>query len=67
MTRNEGSFDRGLRAAIGMLLVILALAGVFAAAWLYWGAIIVGVVLLVTAATGFCPAYRLLGVRTCRG
>jgi hypothetical protein len=29
-------------------------------------AVILGVVLVLTGATGYCPIYRVLGVRTCR-
>ncbi len=64
MTRNEGTADRVARALLGAVLVALALWSLAGA--LYWIALIVGIVLLVTAATGFCPAYRLLGIRTCR-
>lgn len=66
--RNEGTMDRGLRGIAGLALLALALisgAAVFNAAWAFWAAIVVGAVLLVTAVTGFCPAYRLFGLKTC--
>ena len=69
MLINQGTLDRVLRAVIGIVLIVLPLATsapVFTSAVLYWGAILVGAVLLITAVTGFCPAYRLLGIRTCR-
>jgi O-antigen ligase len=59
MTRNMGSMDRGIRVAVGALLVVLAATGTVGV----WGWI--GVVPLVTAAIGWCPAYTLLGIRTC--
>lgn len=64
MTVNEGTLDRTIRAVAGVLLVAAWLLG-----WL-GGTIavvlgIVGIALLVTAAVGFCPMYRLLGVSTC--
>lgn len=59
MTRNMGTLDRGLRVAAGLALVALAATGTVGA----WGWI--GVVPLVTAAIGWCPAYTLLGIRTC--
>ena len=31
-----------------------------------WAAAAVGVIMLGTAAMGFCPIYRLLGINTCR-
>ncbi|WP_099826935.1 YgaP family membrane protein [Oceaniglobus indicus] len=69
MSANEGKLDRIVRAVLGLILILLPLAtsiALFANPVMYWGALIVGVVLLVTAVTGFCPAYRLLGVNTCR-
>jgi hypothetical protein len=65
MTRNEGTVDRIVRAALGAALLLLALTSVASPA-IYWGGIVVGLVLIATAVTGFCPAYRLLGIRTCR-
>lgn len=59
MTKNMGSLDRGLRVAAGLALVALAATGTIGV----WGWI--GVVPLVTAAIGWCPAYTLLGIRTC--
>ncbi|MCU0888296.1 MAG: DUF2892 domain-containing protein [Rubritepida sp.] len=59
MTRNMGTLDRGLRVAAGLALVALAATGTVGV----WGWI--GVVPLATAAIGWCPAYTLLGIRTC--
>jgi hypothetical protein len=64
MTRNEGTIDRVLRGIAGLVLLALAFfAGLTGA--LYWIALAVGIVMLATAVTGFCPAYRLLGLKTC--
>ena len=65
MTKNMGSLDRILRAVIGVVLLVLALGGTLATGWPHWAAIIVGIVMLGTAAIGNCPAYSILGVRTC--
>jgi membrane protein YdbS with pleckstrin-like domain len=66
MTKNVGTVDRALRALVG----ILALAGAFAlgwfSGWMVWAAAVVGVIMLVTAAVGMCPIYRLVGINTCR-
>lgn len=64
MKRNESNQDRGIRAVLGIiaLLVGLLAAGGFLRALL----IIVGLVLVITAAVGFCPLYRLLGINTCK-
>lgn len=64
MTVNEGTLDRTLRAIAGIVLVAAWLLG-----WLT-GTLavvlgIVGAVLLITAAVGFCPIYRLFGMNTC--
>ncbi|MEM6971206.1 MAG: DUF2892 domain-containing protein [Pseudomonadota bacterium] len=58
-TTNIGSTDRIARIVIGLILMALAAAGVLGVwAW-------IGIVPLVTAFVKFCPAYALLGVRTC--
>ncbi|WP_281823284.1 YgaP family membrane protein [Jannaschia rubra] len=68
MRVNEGTTDRVLRAIIGIVLIALpvfATLPIFANGMIWWGSVIVGAVLLITAITGFCPAYRLLGLKTC--
>lgn len=60
MTRNEGTVDRVLRVIVGLVLIALALTGVFSP----WGW--VGVVPLVTGLVGVCPIYSIFGIRTCR-
>lgn len=60
MNRNMGQTDRIIRFAVGALLIVLALSGVIGA----WGWI--GIVPIATAALNFCPAYRLLGINTCK-
>ncbi|MBP6896563.1 MULTISPECIES: DUF2892 domain-containing protein [Pseudacidovorax] len=59
MTPNVGTLDRVLRIVAGLVLIGLALAGVIGA----WGWI--GLVPLATGLLRFCPAYTLLGLRTC--
>ncbi len=61
MTHNIGSIDRWLRIAIGIGLAAL----VFAGSITPW-ALLVSAVLITTALMRFCPAYRILGLRTCR-
>ena len=58
MTINVGLIDRALRAIVGLALIGWAFTGGPVWAW-------IGVVLLFAAAIGFCPAYTLLGIRTC--
>ena len=59
MTTNEGTLDRGLRVAAGLLLIVLALTGIFSP----WGWI--GLVPLATGLIGWCPLYTVLGINTC--
>jgi len=67
MTANVGRIDRIIRAVAGIVLLALGLgylgAGV-ATPW-DWVLGIVGAVLLATSVFSICPAYVLLGVRTC--
>ena len=68
MTPNIGSADRLGRLFVGLVLVLLPLLTGFAAGtpWLRWGAVVVGLVMLATAAMRSCPLYTLFGIRTCR-
>lgn len=65
MIKNTHNVDRILRLVAGLALLGLA--------WFYMASLgttlavvigIVGVVLLATAAMGWCPLYSLLGIRT---
>jgi hypothetical protein len=58
MSRNVGTIDRALRALVGLALLALAVFGGNRWGW-------IGVVPLVTALAGFCPAYKLIGLNTC--
>jgi len=60
MKCNSGGLDRILRIVVGLVLVALAATDMVGA----WGWI--GVVPLLTGAIGFCPAYTLLGMNTCK-
>ena len=63
MTMNVGTIDRVLRIIVGAALICFAL-GVVAPGtgwnWLGW----IGLVPILTAFAGTCPAYSLLGVST---
>ena len=68
---NVGSTDRALRFALGAVLLaapfLPMFADFFAAVGLWkFAAVAVGAVLIGTAAFRFCPAYRLVGISTCR-
>jgi hypothetical protein len=60
MTTNAGTIDRALRVAVGLALIALTALGTIG----LWGW--VGVVLLATGLIGWCPAYSLLGIKTCK-
>lgn len=60
MTSNVGSIDRALRILLGLGLISI----VFIGPQTPWGWI--GVVPLMTALLGWCPAYTLLGIKTCK-
>lgn len=63
MFTNESTLDRGLRAAAGVVAAIVAFAvGAGSAGGIIL--IVLAAVLIVTAAVGFCPLYRLIGIRT---
>lgn len=60
MEANVGTFDRALRIIAGLLLIGLSLAGVID----LWGW--VGLLPLATGLFRVCPAYSLLGIKTCK-
>ena len=62
---NMGGMDRGIRAIVGIVLLALFFMGTVTGA-LGWAALIVGIVMLATAAIGWCPAYMPFGIKTCK-
>ncbi|MBR9905301.1 MAG: DUF2892 domain-containing protein [Gammaproteobacteria bacterium] len=60
MTSNVGGIDKILSILVGIALIVLALTGTIGV----WGWI--GVVPLATGLFNFCPAYKLLGINTCK-
>lgn len=61
MKVNVGSADKAIRIVIGLALLSLLFLLDGRARW--FG--LIGLVPLLTAFTGFCPLYTLLGVSTC--
>jgi hypothetical protein len=57
--RNEGTIDRTIRVALGILILSLTVFGPKTMLGL------VGLVPLLTGIVGFCPLYRVVGVSTC--
>jgi hypothetical protein len=60
MVTNVGLVDRVLRIVVGAALIAVALLVAHPYAWIGW----IGVVPLLTGIVGYCPAYRLLGLRS---
>ncbi len=64
MTPNVGPIDRAIRAIVGLLLIAYAIPIGFPETgwnWVGW----IGIVPLLTAIVGFCPAYTVFGLSTC--
>lgn len=69
MKINVGKLDRGIRLILGALVVTGALSGSVSfleAPGFKYGAVAVGLILLITAFARFCPLYRILGIKTCQ-
>ena len=60
MKANVGTIDRTVRIVVGLLLIGLTLGGVIG----MWGWI--GLLPLASGIFRFCPAYGLLGIKTCK-
>ncbi|MEQ1516182.1 MAG: DUF2892 domain-containing protein [Usitatibacteraceae bacterium] len=60
MKTNVGTIDRVARATAGVVLIGLTLSGAIG----MWGWI--GIVPLATSLIGYCPAYPLFGINTCK-
>jgi hypothetical protein len=61
MNVNVGSADKIIRIIIGIALLSMLL-------WVpgnakYWG--LIGIIPIVTALMGWCPAYAIFGIKTC--
>lgn len=64
MSQNVGSVDRILRIILGLVLIAYAIPVWFSPSgwnWVGW----IGVVPILTALFGTCPAYSILGISTC--
>lgn len=60
MKHNVGTADRVLRILVGVVLI--ALAATNTVGWWGW----LGVIPLLTGLVRTCPAYSILGVKTCK-
>jgi len=64
MKKNVGGIDRIIRALVGIAALAVYFLGM-ATGTLGYVALVVGVVVLGTAAIGWCPPYALLGINSC--
>ncbi len=62
---NELGLDRMIRAILGVILFYFGIAGIVQGT-LGIVLLALGVIILLTAATGFCPIYKLLKIKTNR-
>ena len=64
MSTNVGTIDRVVRIVVGVLLIAFAIPVVFPSTgwnWIGW----IGVVPIITAVVGYCPAYSVFGLSSC--
>jgi uncharacterized membrane protein HdeD (DUF308 family) len=62
MSQNESTTDRWVRAVLGVIVLWFSYASL--SNWEEWVGYVIGLVLLVTAVTGYCALYTLLGMST---
>ncbi len=60
MKQNVGSADKIVRWLLGLIIIA---GGIYFKSW--WG--IIGILLILTALIGFCPAYLPFGISTRKG
>lgn len=58
MIKNVGKTDKIIRLIIGVILIVISFTSSM------WFALL-GVILIITAATGFCGIYKIFGINTC--
>lgn len=71
MDKNVGTTDKRARLIVGAILLVVGVLSIVGLPLLAlggwaWLVALVGLVMVGTALMGFCPAYTLLGVNTCR-
>jgi len=65
MKKNVGSIDRAIRTIAGIAAIAAYAMGMLTGT-VGIVALVVGVVLLGTAAMGWCPPYAIFGISTCK-
>lgn len=62
--QNVGGVDKVIRIVAGIVLIALTFVGPVAETLYPWG--LIGIVPLITGLIGFCPAYAIFGIKTCK-
>jgi hypothetical protein len=62
MQKNESALDRSVRAVLGLAVLYFSFASL-AGVWSFIGYLI-GIILIVTAITGYCYLYKIFGIKT---
>ena len=67
MNKNESNLDRIVRAILGIAALAVAFTTLDVMSGAIFGIIVaaIGAILLISAAVGFCPMYKLVGLQTC--
>ena len=67
MNKNEGNLDRIVRTILGITALTVAFAALDVMNGAVFGIIVaaIGAILLISAAIGFCPMYKVIGLETC--
>jgi hypothetical protein len=65
MTVNEAGWDRAIRVVAGLVLLALGFGGVVTGS-LGTAFKVLGFLPLLTGIVGYCPAYSLFGISTCK-
>lgn len=63
---NESGLDRLIRAIVAVVAFVLAFTLVGPKSVVGIILIVVGAIMGLTAAVGFCPLYRIFGINTCK-
>ncbi len=65
MDKNVGGIDKYLRILVGVVLLIVAAAKIGGLSGIAQGVVaLVGIILIVTGVSGYCPLYKIIGVNT---
>jgi len=62
--KNIGEIDKAARAVFGIIFLGTYVGNYVAQPWLYI-ALVLGFIMVATAAYGTCPLYSLIGISTC--